>query len=241
MTPFDQSIYTIKFAWGLNGLNSIIDNCDIIVIVDVLSFSTCVDVATSNGAEVFPYRYRDHTAEAYAKDLEASLARSRGSQGSYSLSPMTLTSIGAGRKVVLPSPNGSTLSLSTKGKRTISGCLRNAVSVAEFCQKGNKRVGIIASGEKWQDGSLRPALEDMVGAGAVIASLKQDKSPEAILAENAFLSIKGNLLESMLSCGSGQELVEKKYRSDVTLAAEYNCSLSVPILIEDRYINMNRN
>jgi phosphosulfolactate phosphohydrolase-like enzyme len=42
--------------WGLPGLRALA-HCPVLVVVDVLSFSTAVDVATTNGAQVLPLRW----------------------------------------------------------------------------------------------------------------------------------------------------------------------------------------
>jgi 2-phosphosulfolactate phosphatase len=60
---YDQSEYDIRCEWGLNGVVNLGAMCDAVVIVDVLSFSTCVDVAVERGAVVYPYRWRDAQAE----------------------------------------------------------------------------------------------------------------------------------------------------------------------------------
>jgi 2-phosphosulfolactate phosphatase len=53
---FDQAEYDLRFDWGLSGLTALREASDAIVIFDVLSFSTAVDIALSNGASVLPYR-----------------------------------------------------------------------------------------------------------------------------------------------------------------------------------------
>ena len=65
--------------WGLSGVEALIDRADVFVIVDVLSFSTCVDVACARGARVFPFPIFDRQAaekEAYRLDAELAGKRS---------------------------------------------------------------------------------------------------------------------------------------------------------------------
>ena len=78
---------------------------DVIIIVDVLSFSTCVDIATSRGASIYPYRWKDATALDYAKTINAELAAfDRKFSNGFSLSPTSLLGIKSGVKLVLPLP-----------------------------------------------------------------------------------------------------------------------------------------
>ena len=62
-----QSEFDIRCEWGLHGVELLAPISDVVVIVDVLSFSTCVDIATANGAAVFPYRFNDDSARDYAQ------------------------------------------------------------------------------------------------------------------------------------------------------------------------------
>jgi 2-phosphosulfolactate phosphatase len=208
---------------------------DAIVIVDVLSFSTAVEIAVANGAVVYPYRWRDDNAGAYARSLGAVLAGPRREAG-YSLAPSSLVSIPAGTRLVLPSPNGSTLSLATGSVPTFAGCLRNAGAVARAAQKLGKRVGVVPAGERWPDDSLRPAIEDLIGAGAIINTLEGTRSPEAEVAESAFLQFKSALLSTLMHSSSGKELTANGFASDVDLAARLNISTCVPILREGAYV-----
>jgi 2-phosphosulfolactate phosphatase len=149
----------VRFEWGRRGLEAIGPGSDVIIVVDVLSFSTCVDVATSRGAVVLPYRWRDESAAAYAAANDAVLAgNDRLAAEGYSLSPASLERIPAGTRLVLPSPNGSTLSLlaATYGT-TLTACLRNSAAVAAAARRLGGAVAVVACGEQWPDGGLRPA------------------------------------------------------------------------------------
>jgi 2-phosphosulfolactate phosphatase len=96
---------------------------------------------------------------------------------------------------------------------------------------------LIPAGERWSDGTLRPGLEDLVGAGAVLSELPGKPSPEADLAVAAFERFRRNLYDAVSRCGSGRELIEKGFACDVEIAAEYSVSSSVPVLANDRFID----
>lgn len=224
-----QAGFDIRCEWGLSGITALGPTSDVVIIVDVLSFSTCVEIATANGAFVLPYQFNDATAERFANQSNALLASSRDGRG-YSLSPTSLVEIPRGTRLVLPSPNGATLSLAASSSKAIAGCLRNATAVAREASRLGKRITVVPAGEKWPDGSLRPALEDWLGAGAVIAALDGSKSPEAKSAEIAFEASGQNLIELTESCASARELADRGFGADVELATRVDCSDVVPTL-----------
>ena len=234
---FDQAEYDLRCEWGLHGLLSLAPTSDVVVIVDVLSFSTAVDIAIANGASVLPYRWKDDSARRFADEKRALLASGRSVPGEYSLSPASLRSIAAHTALVLPSPNGSALCLSATGILTFTACLRNAPAAARRISELGSRIALIPAGEKWSDGTLRPGLEDLIGAGAVLSELPGKPSPEAELAVAAFQRFRRDLYDAVSRCGSGRELIEKGFACDVEIAAEYSVSSSVPVLAGDRFVD----
>jgi 2-phosphosulfolactate phosphatase len=234
---FDQHEFDIRCEWGENGLRHLLPDSDAVVIVDVLSFSTCVDIAVGNGAIVYPYRWRDASAVAYAHSLGALLAESRRQEASgYSLSPASLLRLPAGTGLVLPSPNGSTLSLATGTVPTFAGCLRNALAVARTLQCLGRRITVVPAGERWGDASLRPALEDLIGAGAIIQHLPGTRSPEAAMAEASFRHFATDLPACLRQCSSGKELLGRGFARDVEVAAGLDRSACVPVLRGGAYV-----
>jgi 2-phosphosulfolactate phosphatase len=238
VSVYDQSAYQVRFEWGCKGVDELAPVSDFTVIVDVLSFSTCVDVAVSQGAVVLPFGWKDESAEVYARKHEALLAAKRG-QGRYSLSPHSLADLPADTRIVLPSPNGSALTLAAADHAdTLAGCLRNRESIANHINRQGGTVAVIACGERWvSDDSLRPALEDQIGAGGIISKLRGSKSSEARAAEALFRSIEDTLCDTVRSCSSGKELIEKGYAEDVECASQLDVSQSVPQLLGNAYIN----
>lgn len=235
MAFYDQAEFDVRCEWGLKAVEALAPISDVIVIVDILSFSTAIEIATSRGAHVFPYRWKDESAHEYAKSIGAELADTSRTAGRWSLSPASLTTIPKNTKLVLPSPNGSTLSLATGNTPTLAGSLRNAKAIANACGNFGKRISIVAAGEKWADGSLRPAIEDWIGAGAIINFLEGSFSPEAEAAKDAFLSAKDALAEKLRRCSSGKELIERGFESDVDFAGQLNVSASVSVLKNGSY------
>ncbi len=242
-----QEAHRIRFDWGLDGAEAVTPGADLAVVVDVLSFTTTLSVALDRGVAVLPYRWRDGTAEAYARAHDATLAvgRSRARDGGISLSPVSLRAHPAPpHRLVLPSPNGSAIAhyLATTTVECLGACLRNADAVATWLDQRNGGCGtvaVIAAGEHWPGGGLRPAVEDVWGAGALIAALTQrgwtDLSPEALSAQAAYESVRGHELDALLHCASGRELAELGYRADVEVAAEVNRSHSVPRLRDGQF------
>lgn len=235
---FTQAEFNLRCEWGAAGITQLAPISDVVVIVDVLSFSTSVDIATRNGAIAFPYRWKDESALAYAQSLQAELAGRDRSTG-YSLSPTSLLSIPAGTHLVLPSPNGSTLSLSTGQTPTLTGCFRNCAAIARYAQTLGSNIAVIPAGERWADGSLRPGWEDWLGAGAILSVLPGTPSPEAEAAIAAFHHAKKQLVESLINCGSGKELIVRGFAKDVELASQLNISQCVPRLVNQAYINQS--
>ena len=208
---------------------------DVVIIVDVLSFSTCVDVATGMGVTVYPYRWKDGTARHYANEIGAELAGNRGqSESGFSLSPASFYGKAVPSKLVLPSPNGSTLSLATGITKTLCGCLRNAEAIAHYAMQLGNKIAVIPAGEHWHDDSLRPAFEDLIGAGAIISFLLGSLSPESKSALDVFRQ-NVDIYSQLKNCSSGKELIAKGFENDVRIAAEFNLSKNVPILRDGAY------
>lgn len=243
-----QQAYTVRFDWGLAGATSIAQGADIAVVVDVLSFTTTLSVALDVGTEVLPYRWKDDSAAAFAAEHDAVLAVSRDTAGpgDISLSAQTIRKAAPTPRLVLPSPNGSTISwhLASMVPTVLGASLRNAVPVAEWLldhsDPGATIVAVVACGEHWRNGALRPAVEDLWGAGAVFAAL-QDRgwtgfSPETDVARHAYAGVAGNIYAQLQNCASGRELIGNGYAADVDIAAEVGQSRSVPLLRGNRFV-----
>jgi len=229
----------VASEWGMAGIELLRGHLGVLVIVDVLSFSTAVDIAMSRGATVYPFAYGHlDAAQAEADRVGAILARPRPAAGTQlSLSPVSLMTIPAGTRLVLPSPNGSRLSLACGDTPVLTGCLRNAPTVARAARKiaGGRPIGVIPAGERWPDGSMRPAIEDLLGAGAIIQELNLPCSPEARVARDAFRAAGDDLAPLIRTSRSGRELSEAGFSGDVELAVEYAVSSCTPRLVEGAY------
>jgi len=236
---FDQAEFDVRCEWGLQGLRELGTISDVMVIVDVLSFTTAVDIATARGGVIFPYPLKDESAAVYADSLNAKVASPDRNRG-FSLSPSSLRSLPAGYRLVLPSLNGAALSFGANHRVVLAGCLRNATAVARAAANLGSTVAVIPAGEQWHMGGLRPSLEDWVGAGAVIAALSGKRSPEAQLAAAAFDHFRDSLSQALRESVSGKELIERGFRADVDIAAGLNVSENIPHLVNRAFVSMER-
>lgn len=219
----------IYFDQGLDGLRELAGRCRTLVVVDVLSFSTAVDVAVSAGARVLPLPWRDERAAARAREAGAALAGPR-AHDRWSLSPSSLRTLPPGELLALPSPNGAALCAAASADHVLVGGLRNASAVARAAVE--LPVGVVAAGERrgGDDGPLRPAVEDLLGAGAIIAALPGSRSAEAQVAAGAFAASSGRVEELVRDCASGQQLADLGFPQDVRLAAQLDASGTAPVL-----------
>ncbi len=254
MNPAAQHPFRLRFGWGREDLDVLAAPGGIVVIVDVLRFSTAVSVAVGRGARVWPCRWRDEDAARRAAELGAVLAvPGRDDPAAHwSLSPADLAAIPAGTRLLLPSPNGSALSAAAAlGPATpVAGCPRNAAAVGRLAADrlaDGGTVAVIAAGERWPDpsgashaGPLRPAVEDLLGAGAVLARILEAGSleraavaPEARAAIAAFRAAEADLAGELRCSASGRELLALGWDDDVACAADLDADAAVPVLDAD--------
>ncbi len=258
-----QDNHVVRLEWGPVGAGFLVGYAAqrapavIAVVVDVLSFTTCVSVAADAETTVLPYRWRDETAVEFAASRSAALAVPRSlaqRDGGISLSPKSIREAGEIGSLVLPSPNGATtaLSLAEAGATVVAASLRNGEAVGQWvagqlrASNGVPPVVVLApSGEQWPDGSLRPAVEDAWGAGAVATALVESLehqagplllSPEVELALAGFAMVRERVDEALAQSSSGRELIEQGYAEDVAIAAELGSSTAVPVLRDGAFI-----
>ncbi|WP_433011729.1 2-phosphosulfolactate phosphatase [Kribbella sp. CA-294648] len=237
-SPYAQQGFRVGFDWGPVGATAVPGS--LVAVVDVLSFTTAVTVAVDRGIDVYPYHWRDETAVAYAEQLGATLAVGRSQEG-VTLSPASIRQAQDIKRLVLPSPNGSTISqlLSDSGSTVMAVSLRNRSAAAgwaasKLTDDPSLTVVAIAAGERWPDGSLRPAVEDLWGAGGFLAALADHGvgplSPEAWAAAAAYSAVAHQLPELLHDCAGGRELTQYGFPQDVAVAAEVDGSAVVPVL-----------
>jgi 2-phosphosulfolactate phosphatase len=237
-SPYAQQGFRVGFDWGPAGAAAV--GGSLVAVVDVLSFTTAVTVAVDRGIDVYPYRWRDETAVAYAEQHDAVLAVGR-SQHGITLSPLSIRQAQGVERLVLPSPNGSTIAqqLSDSGSTVLAVSLRNTSAAADWAsaklaEDASLTVVAIAAGERWADGSLRPAVEDLWGAGAFLAALVDrgvgPLSPEARAAVAAYREVADELPELLHDCAGGRELTQYGFAQDVAVAAEVDSSALLPVL-----------
>src|SRR5687768_6161876 len=98
----------VDLEWGPAGAKALAETSDVLVVVDVLSFSTALTVAVERGAKVWPHTGGESAGQ-LARDIDAVLAGNRSSHEGITLSPASLQGLPAEARLVLPSPNGSSI------------------------------------------------------------------------------------------------------------------------------------
>jgi 2-phosphosulfolactate phosphatase len=244
---FSQLQYRVRLDWGRDGARRAAERGDILVIVDVLRFSTTVVSILRHEGIVAPCSWEDDPF-AFAAKVGGEVATSRRdapSPSRFSLSPRAYGDLEPGTRIVLPSPNGATCSrLGAQVPYLFVGALVNARAVAAIARRilhaKSLELTVIACGERWErpgeDGALRFAVEDYLGAGAILSHLAMGMSPEAEICTHAFQSVADNLAPILLRCGSGIELNVRDASEDVLFAARSDTCPIVPVLRDGWFV-----
>lgn len=242
---YDQNGFDARFDWGVDGASELGRTSRVVIVVDLMSFSTAINVAVSHGAAAYPCQFAAGASKALALrvgGIETVARRATTSAQPFSLSPPTMALARPGMKIIVASTNGAQVSLAAaKSSATVfAGCLRNASAVAKAALGLGAPIAVIAAGERWgPTDALRPAFEDLIGAGAILAALGAiSMSPEARTALAAFRDAEKDLSRALTECASGRELIDRGFEQDVTWASERDVSTAVPILRAGAFVNM---
>lgn len=242
-----------RLGWGHDGLEELAAGCDVIVVVDVLRFSSAVSAAVEAGASVAPMPWREPgTGELPDRTSGTAAAAAPRDRAAASLSPTELLRARPDDAIVVSSPNGAALAVEA-GERDVpfvlAGCLRNATATARraLIVAHDAPIGIVAAGERWPGpaGRLRPAVEDLIGAGAVLHALDPAGSvsapccdPEARAARAAFLDARPSLPGLLAATMSGQELIDGGRGDDVATCAALDATDLAAQLIDGRFVGV---
>jgi 2-phosphosulfolactate phosphatase len=243
----EQDGYAYRLAWGAEGLDALAGGgVAVVVVVDTLRFTSAVSAAVEAGATVVPARWADEQAAADAATQGAVLAGRR-EDGRPSLSPTDLLTLRAGVRLVLPSPNGATICVRAAElgvEHVLAGAPRNATATARRARElaAGAPIGIVPAGERWGAGTLRHAVEDQLGAGAVLAALDPSGassapccSPDAAAARAAFVAARPLLVGHLLGSTSGRELAAIGFTDDVRTSAELDATDRAAQLVDGAF------
>lgn len=228
-----QEGFDLRFDWGTPGVSRLAPYCRTFVIVDVLRFSTAVETGLSHGLIVEPAHW---PMPRRAAGERATYVADGSVSGGPSLSPASLLVLPPGARVVLPSLNGANCALAAAatGATVVAGSLRNASAVAKFVADASYPVGFVAAGDLAADGTMRPAVEDILGVAAILRLLPGSRSPEAAIAEAAFTA---SPLEIVRESASARQLASVGHDDDAEFAARLDVSSCVPVFADDVFVD----
>jgi len=134
------------------------------------------------------------------------------------------------------------------GAHVVVGGLRNAAAVAAHVLQVQRTRGertsisIVAAG--YPDGAdaegLRFAVDDLLGAGAVVAALGDlgidHASPDAAVAGEGFRALGGAVRHLLTASGTGRALAADGQREQVLAAAARDAASVVPVLHDGAFV-----
>lgn len=143
----------------------------------------------------------------------------------------------AGVTVFMCTTNGTPAILSTAGAfRTLIGSLVNCASLARRIRQDSRDITLLCAGTESE-----PAMEDVIGCGALLDSLGVAAQPENDLARMAlhlFTSARGDLPAALRDTAGGRNIIAAGLEADIDFCARLNaldavgvCVGSPPIVI----------
>jgi 2-phosphosulfolactate phosphatase len=200
---FDQSTYQVRLEWGLDGLARLAP-AEIVIVVDVLRFSTTVIDAVQRG-EDYPL-----DAAAHAVSINGAAVAEAAAE--------------AGALVLLGAlSNASAVAAAVLAEQERRGARTGVAVIA-----AGELTGRDASA------AVRFAVEDQLGAGAVVDALGalgiDHTSPDAAVAAESFRALRRAVKHLLTASGSGLELTERGLGDEVLAAAAVDGASVVPVL-----------
>ena len=214
-SPFDQSRYQVRLEWGDDGLARLAAS-DVVVVVDVLRFSSTVTTRVAAGGAV------PLDAAAHAVSLNGTAI----SRAAAALDPAPIVLLGCLR-------NASAVAEAIADEQRRRGA-RTSIALIAGGELVPAEAGAAARTAR------RFAVEDLLGAGAIVDALGvrgiDHTSPEAAAAGEAFRGLRAATRHLLAASGSGQELAERGAHDEVRAAAELDASTYVPVLREGVFV-----
>lgn len=214
-----------------------------VVLVDVLRSSSTIIAALNNGAEaVIPFTnigevMRFRRAQRNYSDMVL-VGERHGIMPSgfdYNISPLDMTTENIGGKTVLYSSTNLTRVLRkvSNKRRIIVGSINNAKATATHLRSVGHDVTIIACGS-----THRTAIEDIIGAGAIVNSLiTKSLSDSALIAVGLYMTPEWRTL--VKEGQTAKRLCEVGYENDVDYCLSPNITPVVPVLVGRKIVRLN--
>lgn len=207
--PHDQHRYQVRLEWGVEGLRRLAP-ADIVVVVDVLRFSSTVIDEIQGGDSVAL------DAAAHAVSLNGAVVADKAA--------------GTGAVVLL----GALRNASAVAREVLAEQQRRGARTSVAIIAAGERVSADAAA------TVRFAVEDQLGAGAIIDALADlgidHTSPEVAAACEAFRGLRGAVRHLLTASGSGQELIDRGLRDEVLAAAAVDAASVVPVLRDGVFV-----
>lgn len=206
---FVEPEFDIHCSWGFKLVEDVMIQYDVCIIVDVLSFSTSLDLLINAKENL--------QNEPPSVDF---------------VHHLTL------QNLVIPSPVGLPFQINLPQKPVLAGCLRNARAVARTAMQLGDKVLVIPVGDKLSEEEFKTCSEDFIAAGAIISYMKGSRSAESNAALDIYNSSKGNIEEMVKLSSSARKMILQGFLAEVEQACQYNKSKNAPLLEEGGLMNL---